>query len=181
MRYSRLADPALALCAVLIANPAGAQQAPFGASSTPATPAPLAANLELTLAAWNAFRAGHNEQAIAKADQCIQQFRGAADRIEARLEAEKASLPKGKSSPADQRLVDRYEVLHDVARCFLIKGMAQEKLAHRDAAQAAYAAATKYKNARVRDPATDSFCSPAEKAAQRLENLKGAPADDRRL
>jgi hypothetical protein len=103
----------LALCAVLIANPAPAQQPPSPASPTPPTPVALATNLQLTLGAWNAFRAGNNEQAVAKADQCIQQFRGVADQIEANLNAEKAGLPKGKASPADQRLVDQFEVLRN--------------------------------------------------------------------
>jgi hypothetical protein len=165
----------LALCAVLIANPAPAQQPPNATSPTPATPAPLATNLQLTLEAWNAFRAGDNNGAIAKADQCIQQFRDVADQIEANLAAEKESLPKGKASPADKRQVDQYEVLHDVARCCLIKGLAEEKLGHQDAAREAYAAATKFKQARIHDPATDSFWSPAEKAAERLANLKDAP------
>ena len=175
MRSSKLAHAMLALCAVLIANPAPAQQQPGPVSPTPPTPAPLATNLQLTLGAWNAFRAGDYETAIAKAGLCIQQFGAIADQLEANLDAEKASLPKGKASPTDKQLVDRYEVLHDVARCFLIKGMAEEKLDHKEAARAAYAAATKYKYARIHDPATDSFWSPAEKAAERLADHADAP------
>ena len=176
MRYSRVAHATLALCAVLITKPARAQQAPGAASPTSPSPAPLATNLQLTLEAWNAFRAGDNEKAIAKAGQCIQQFQGVADRIEVHLDAEKASLPKGKASSAEKGQVDQYEVLHDVARCFLLKGLAEEKLGHQDAARSAYAAATKYKQARIHDPATDSFWSPAEKAAKRMAALKDAPA-----
>lgn len=162
----------LAVCAVLMATPAHAQQPPSSAAPTAPTPAPLATNLQLTLGAWNAFRAGSHEEAVARADECIRQFRGAADRMEANLKAAKASLLKGKASPADQVLVGQYEVLHDVARCFLIKGMAEEKMGHSDAARAAYAEATNYTQARVHDPATGSFWSPAAKAAARLAHLK---------
>ena len=176
MRYSKVAPAVLALCVVLVANPALAQQPPSSASPTPPTPAPLAVNLQLTLGAWNAFRAGNTEQAIAEADQCIGRFRDFADRIESNLNAEKVTLPKGKASLADKTLVDQYEVLHNVARCFLIKGMAEQKLGHQEAAREAYAAATKYKHARIHEPATDSLWPPAEKAAERLADLKDAPA-----
>jgi hypothetical protein len=94
--------------------------------------------------------------------------------METNLKAAKAGLPKGKASPTDQALVGQYEVLHDVAWCFLIKGVAEEKLGHRDAARVAYDQATNYTHARIHDPATDSFWSPAEKAAERLAHLKDA-------
>ncbi len=175
MRYSRLGYAVLALCTVLIANPAPAQQPPNPASPTAPSPAPLATNLQITLAACNAFRAGDNETAIAKADQCIRQFRDVADRIQTKLDAEKATIPKGKVSPGEKRQVDQYEVLHDVARCFWIKGLAEEKLGHEEAAREAFTATMKYKHARSHDPATDSFWSPAEKAAERLARLKDAP------
>jgi len=160
---------------MLAANPGDAQNHPVASTPTPSTPGPLATNVQITLEAWTAFRAGDNETAFAKADQCIRQFRDVADRIQTRLDAEKQSLPKGKASPTDKKRVDQYEVLHNVARCFLIKGLAEEKLNHLEAARTAYAEAKKYKHARIHDPATDSFWSPAEKAAERLADPKNTP------
>lgn len=158
----------LTLSIMLAANPGDAQNQ---ATPTAPTPAPLATNVQMTLEAWNAFRAGDNETAIAKAENCIRQFRDAANRIQTTLDSEKANLPKGKVSPADKKRMDQYEVLHNVARCFLIKGLAEEKLNRLEAARTAYAETKKYTHARIHDPATDSLWSPAEKAAERLAKL----------
>jgi hypothetical protein len=172
MRNSQLARALLTLSIILAANPGDAQNQPSPTAPAPAAPGPLATNVQITLEAWTAFRAGDNETAVTKADQCIRQFRDVADRIQTRLNLQKESLPMGTASPSDKKRVDQYEVLHNVARCFLIKGLAEEKLNHFDAARTAYAEATRYKHARIHDPATDSFWSPAEKAAERLADSK---------
>ena len=172
MKNSGLAYAMLTLAIILAANPGDAQNQPATTAPIPPASGPLATNVQISLEAWTAFRAGDNETAIAKADQCIRQFRDVADRIQTRLDAEKESLPKGKASPTDKKRVDQYEVLHNVARCFLIKGLAEEKLNHLEAARTAYAEAKKYKHARIHDPAADSFWSPAEKAAERLADPK---------
>lgn len=125
-------------------------------------------NEKFTTEAWVAFQAGQYRTAITNADQCIARFGEVANRSQAILESEKATLPTGTVSEADKKLIAPYQILHDVATCFLIKGWAEEKLGHKEEAKKAYTEATKYTYARSSRPTGETFWSPAEKASERL-------------
>jgi tetratricopeptide (TPR) repeat protein len=138
--------------------------------AVPLAPRPLnePLNEKLTTEAWEAYQAGRYAIAITTADQCLFSFREAANRIQAILESEKATLPTGKLSEADRLRIGRYQILHDVATCFLVKGWAEEKLGHAEEARKTYAEAKNYTQARSSRPTGDSFWSPAEKASALL-------------
>ena len=123
---------------------------------------------QATDAAWAAFHDGRYAAAVTNADQCIARFGEAANRIQAILESKKESLPTGKVSAADKERIASYQMLHDVATCFLIKAWAEEKLGHKEEARKASAETKKYTYARSSRPTGESFWSPAEKASEPL-------------
>ena len=174
MKNSKLAVLIVTLSITSIWNHACAQNEPTPAQPLPATPnapavpAQKTAHEQATTDAWAAFRAGDNQTAIAKADQCITPYRDAADRSQATLEADKVTLPKGKTSEVDKKRIAQYQILHDVATCFLIKGWAEEKLGHKEEARKAYTETKKYTHARSSRPTGELFWSPAEKAPEPL-------------
>ena len=103
-----------------------------------------------------------------KAGECVAKCGTVADQIQANLESAKATLPKGRVSEADRKRIAKYQVLHDVATCLLIKGQAEEKLGHKAEARKAYTQARKYSQARISKPDGELFWSPAEKASEAL-------------
>ncbi len=170
---NRMKNPKLA--ALIAAFSIAGCWLPAGAQNDAAPPLP-ASRWEKPLhekaadEAWAAFQAGRYATAITNADQCIARFGEAANRIQAILESEKATLPTGRVSEADKKRIASYQILHDVATCFLIKGWAEEKLGHRAEARKAYAETKKYTYARSSRPTGNSFWSPAEKASEPLRN-----------
>src|SRR5258708_1161586 len=104
MKNSKLAVLIVTLSITRFWNHACAQDEPKPAQpspprpNAPAVPAQKTAHAQATTDAWAAFRAGDNQTAIAKADQCITPYRDVADRSQATLEADKVILPKGKPS-----------------------------------------------------------------------------------
>ena len=121
-----------------------------------------------TTEAWAALRAGENGLAIAKASECIDRYQPAADKIQTILEGDKADLPAGAVSAADRQRIDRYQILHDVAACLLIKGWAEERWGQKSEARKTYAKAKKYTYARATERPGDPLWSPAELASQGL-------------
>ncbi len=115
-------------------------------------------------------------RATTNADQCIARFGEAANRSQAALEEENVTLPKGKVSEAEANRIRQYQILHDVAACFLIKGWAEERLGRREEARKAYTEARKYTLARSSMPSGESFWSPAEKASESAAKLEKAPS-----
>lgn len=162
----------MAVAAVAIKAPARSE--PPRGPVLPSTPAQKPIYEQATAEAWTAFRSGNNETAIAKADECISRFRAAADRIQSILETNKPDLPIGKVSETDKERIARYQIVHDVATCLLIKGWAEERLGHIAAARKAYAETEKYTCARASDSNGNSFWSPAEAASKRLAKLSGS-------
>jgi tetratricopeptide (TPR) repeat protein len=134
----------------------------------PAAPAQMPINAQATAEAWAAFLAGENENAITNANRCIERYQDAADRIQSHLEVEKVDLPKGDVSTAEKQHLAKYQILHDVATCYLIKGWAEERLGHKGEARKAYIQAKKYTHARSSGPTGESFWSPARKASELL-------------
>ncbi len=132
--------------------------------------APL--NSQLTSRAWQALNKGDYRRAIMYADKCIDEFRGGANRAQARLEKETASLPPtGKVSASEKNIILARGLLNDVATCFFIMGRAAEYLGRKEDAKQAYQAASKYTYARCWDP-KGWFWSPAEVASERLSRLQ---------
>lgn len=129
-------------------------------------------NVQLTNDAWDAFNKSDYDRAIAKASECIEEFRGAADKEQAKLEQQKApSPPTGKVSASQKQKLFSRGLLNDVATCFYIKGRSAEYLRRNDQAKEAYKAASKYTYARTWDQ-NGWFWSPSEKASERLKQLK---------
>lgn len=129
-------------------------------------------NVELTAAAWNAFNRSEFPVAIANADKCITEFKGAADRDQAELQRSYAALPPTGSVPGDiKTAILNRGLLNDVATCFYIKGRAAEALARREDAREAYRSASTYSYARCWDT-KGWFWSPAEASLDRLAIVK---------
>lgn len=137
-----------------------------------AGPEPQPKNVVLTTAAWSAFNAKDYLHAITKAQECIDKFRGSADREQAELEKEKAPpLPKGKVTEVEKQAIFVRGLLNDVGTCYFIIGRSAEYLDRKDIAQEAYTHAARYTYARTWDPG-GWFWSPAEAAEDRLAGLK---------
>lgn len=141
------------------------------AEKPPAADAPKGLNEKATAAAWEAFNNNKFEPAITNAELCIEEFRGAANRIQAKLEKEKADIPNGPVTEEQKKKIRENGLLNDVATCYFIKGRAAEKLQRKEDAKKAFQQAKKYSYARAWDPA-GWFWSPAEAASDRLEELK---------
>jgi tetratricopeptide (TPR) repeat protein len=167
-------SPTLAALAAAFAITCGGNQGCAQSEPVPSLPPssrkPLNEPLheKFTADAWTAFQTGKYEAAITNADLCISRFAEAANKIQAVLDSEKASLPTGAVSDDDKKRLAQYQILHDVATCFLIKGWAEEKLGHKEAARKAYTEATKYTLARSSKPTGQTFWSPAQKASEHL-------------
>ena len=131
-----------------------------------------ALNIQLTTAIFEAFNRNDFESAMANADKCVAEFRGAADREQADLEKAKEPPPaKDKFSEEEKKVILSRGLLNDVATCLYIKGRSAENLGRREEAKGAYEAARKYTYARAWDP-QGWFWSPAEAAEDRLAKLK---------
>lgn len=129
-------------------------------------------NVELTNAAWDAFRNQKYEDAIAAADRCANRFKSDADQTQADLEKKKAKpLPKGKVNEEQRKAIFDQGVINDVATCYWIKGRSAQLLHRNEEAKQAYNAVLKYSYARTWDP-KGWFWSPAEDASDRLQDLK---------
>ena len=172
MNRPKIAALVLALSTTSVWSYADPQSEPAPAPPKPATRWQQPLHQQATAESLAAFRTGENETAITKANECIARFADAANRIQDILAEQKATLPTGKVSEADKRSIARYQILHDVATCFLIKAWAEEKLGHKDAARKAYVEAGKYTFARMKEGTEDLFTSPAEIASERLSHLK---------
>jgi hypothetical protein len=127
-------------------------------------------NERLTAAAWEAFNNEKYERAITNADKCIDEFLGAAGRIQAKLEEDKASIPTGSVNEEQKKQIFKNGLLNDVATCSFIKGRSLEKLSRKEDAKNAYEATKKLSYGRCWDPG-GWFWSPAEAAADRLRLL----------
>ncbi len=129
-------------------------------------------NEQLTSEAWKALEKKTFQEAIAKADRCIESFEASAVKLQKELEKANARVPKGEVTEAEKKVVHKNGLLNDVAACYFIKGKAHEGLKEKDAAIAAYKAAATLTHARAWDPAGRWFWSPAEAATERLEELR---------
>jgi hypothetical protein len=132
---------------------------------------PKSLNEKATSAAWDALNASKYEVAITNANQCIDEFRGQATRLQEKLQTAKADLPTGAVSDDVKKKIAENGVLNDVAACYFIQGKAAEKLGKIEDAKKAYTETKKLTLARVWDP-QGWFWSPAEAAGDRLDALQ---------
>ncbi len=139
-----------------------------------ATKEPLPLNVKLTNAVWEAYNNGNFEQAIRKADECIDEFEPSALREQNDLERSNASLPPvGKVAEEEKEKITKRGLLNDVATCWFLKGRSLERLGRTQEAIQAYCKAAKYSYARTYDPDLNEFWSPSQTASDRISFLKG--------
>jgi hypothetical protein len=138
----------------------------------PSPDAALPKNAQLTTCAWNFFNNGMYLEAIAKAEECIDQFEGQALREQqAFTTSARPTPPIGKPGSEDEKNETLARgVLNDVATCYFIKGQALEQLNQISAAKEAYKGASRFPDARAWDPA-GFFWPPAQAAMDRLAKL----------
>lgn len=128
-------------------------------------------NQRATAAAWVALRAGDNQKAIEKANECIVRFQKPADTVQSILEQQKTVLPTGNVSNEERARIDRFQILHDVATCLLIRAWAEESLGLQKQATSDYAEVRKYTYARTSEKPGEPLWSTAEVAVQNLQRL----------
>ncbi len=151
--------------------------------------APLVAQQQCLKKAWADQNAQNYDAAVRAADTCIRRFANAAKRKEQELRTA-PQLGTGSLPPADKTKALKLGILNDVAAACIVKGESAEALAQNHATNAAlnedykkmaieaYEAALAYKHARVLDP-PETFWSPCEAAADRLQDLKDLTDQDR--
>jgi hypothetical protein len=128
-------------------------------------------NVRLTSEAWDAFNAKNWKRAISKADECIKEFQGHADEMQAELEKAKAPQPPdGAVSEQEKKQIFKLGLINDVATCLWIKARASQELDQKEEAKQAYQAAAKYTYGRSWDP-NGWFWNPSQDAFIRLKRL----------
>jgi len=138
-----------------------------------ATTEPLPPNAKLTNGAWEAFNRQNYQEAISKAEQCIEQFGPSALREQRELERNNTpSPPEGKVSEEVKRTIINRGLLNDVATCWFIKGWSLERQKKNSQAMEAYDNAAGFTYARTWDPSWGGFWSPSKAATDRAANLK---------
>ena len=185
MKKRHLTDPSCGIsliCCIVYSMFVFAQCA---CAQSPGT-APAAEESEhqrLTREAWDKLKAKKYSEAISTADECIQQFRHTAERIQSELKATKEpEPPRVVEDEALKRKIFSWGPLNDVAACYFIKGEASEKLAknsdnskatgnHKAEAKKAYEEVAKFTYARIWDLG-GWFWKPAEEAEDRLADMK---------
>jgi tetratricopeptide (TPR) repeat protein len=136
----------------------------------------LSVNERLTRAAWRALNRGQYDEAVSKADECINQFAGQAFLEQAKLETLGApQFPEGKVADETAQQIHANGLLNDVATCHFIKGCALEERHHYPESRAAYEEATKFTYARTWDPRSFLFWIPSQAAKGRLITLPTEP------
>ena len=141
----------------------------------------LRAEEECLKNAWRAFNRSDYKGAIKFADECIENFGKAADRMQEKLRNDKEPPPPtGPVSDADKNKIFKRGSLNDVATAYFIKGRSAESLyrkggskdhTYKEMAENAYKAACRYKHALTWDP-NGWFWSPCEAATDRLSSMK---------
>lgn len=133
----------------------------------------LPLDVRLTKHAWDAYNKKKYESAIRYAEECINEFKGAANRGQRKLEQEDTPLPPtGKVPEQEREIIWERGLLNAVGTCFYIKGRSLEALGQKQESIAAYKEASRYTYARCWDPKIKIFWSPAEAALDRLQLLE---------
>ncbi len=132
----------------------------------------LPPNVRLTNLAWDAFNKGAHERAIKHAQECVDDFRGGAERRQRQLEDGNAPPPPtGAVGDQERETIFANGLLNDVATCLFIKGKSEEALGRREEAVRTFRDASRYTYARCWDP-NGWFWSPAEAALDQLSTTE---------
>lgn len=135
---------------------------------------PQSLNERLTKEAWEAYNKGKYQQAIKKAEECIDEFQPAAMRQQNELkEKSTPAPPDGQVPPDKKKEIMNRGLLNDVATCWWIIGRSNEKLGKKEKAIQAFCNAAKFTYARTYDPSWDGFWSPSQSAMDRVKSLEG--------
>lgn len=133
---------------------------------------PKPINEQLTTDAWNHFNGGRYDEAIQKAQECINLFEGQAIREQQEFTSNKIPRPKlGSVSKDQQTQIFSHGSLNDVATCYFIKGQALERLYRINDAKEAYRHAQDFPHACTYDK-SNGFWSPSDAASDRLAQLQ---------
>jgi hypothetical protein len=135
---------------------------------------------QLTTEAWTAFNKADFKGAIAKAEECIRNFKDDADDKQEELRKKgTADPPTDEFSASEREAILKRGPLNDVATSFFIIGQSEEELyrhgkdkdpQYNEKAKQAYKDACKYTYARTWDT-KGFFWSPSKKACKRAERL----------
>lgn len=127
--------------------------------------------------AWDAYNSKRYESAIKFANECIDNFGKAAERVQENLKADnEPDPPTGKVSNSEKEKIFNRGVLNDVGTAYFIKGRSAEYLYQKDGnnsssykemAKEAYETACRYKHARTWDT-KGWFWSPCQASLDRL-------------
>ncbi len=128
-------------------------------------------NQRATAAAWKALGGGDYAKAIERASECIERFGKPADQVQSILEQQQASLPAGNVSAEEKTRIDRYQILHDVAACLLIRARAEAQLGQTEKAKADYEHVQRYTYARILESPGQHYSVPAELAPAESKKL----------
>jgi hypothetical protein len=110
-----------------------------------------------------------------RAEECVKEFKGDAERLQAKLAEEGAVKPPiGSASWFVRRRIHQNGLLNDVATSWWLIGRCAGKLGQMEEARQAYQRAQKLTYARCWDPKMKIFWSPALKAGDDLDNLDEA-------
>jgi len=124
-------------------------------------------NEKLTSAAWQSFSKGQFNEAIKKAEECIDEFDAAAMRLQRELEKSNLIVPEGEVDEKTKAKIFSNGLLNDVAACWFIKAQALEAQNKTDLAFKAYKQCMKYTYGRVWDPDKKIFWSPADASREK--------------
>lgn len=123
---------------------------------------------KLERAGFESFNREDYSSAISVSRECVDDFGGAASRIEARVAT--LQYPTGRVPDAVKAEIFENGVLNDVGGCSWIGARSMQKLGQTDKAKKAYNKVLAFPHARVWDE-MGFFWSPAEDAVDRLKDL----------
>ncbi len=127
---------------------------------------------EAMKAAFDEFNRLEYDQAITKANDCIEKFKSGADSLQASLETEQRPMyPTGTIVGSQRQEVFDNGMLNAVAGCYWIKARSYHAKGNLEQAKETYLITTQYTYARIYDPAGDFFWSPADDAGQRVKQI----------
>ncbi len=123
----------------------------------------------LMTAGFDLFNSEDYKTAITVSRECIDDFHGAAAKVEPTLVNKQ--FPTGRVTDEEKKAIVDNGVLNDVGACSWITARSMQKLGRPDEARAAYNKTLEYPHARIWDE-KGFFWSPAEDAQDRLKDLQ---------
>ncbi len=130
----------------------------------------------LTDEGWDAFHEERFELAIEKTQKCIDQFNTEAEAEQKRLIAANIPSPAtGKIHQFNRGDIDsvlHWGLINNVAACFLIQGLAYEKMDRMDNALQCFQKVQRFIHARIYDPIEKKLWSPKQVAQEQSKQIE---------